>query len=296
MPDKKTITIICGPTASGKSAMAMEIARDRNGVVINADSLQVYNALPLLTAQPGEENKAEIPHRLYAFLDPATRYSAQQWCLDAEDEIAAALDSGLHPVVVGGTGLYLKALVEGLSPMPDVPEATRAEAAALQARLGNPGFHAALQDIDPVMADRLHPNDTQRLIRAYEVMAATGKSLSLWHAAPLQPPPEDWQFDILIKSPERAELHRRCDRRFDMMLESGALEEVEAHLNLSDAAPVTHALGFRPLRDYLRGAIALADAVEMAKAETRQYAKRQDTWFRHQIRPNPSIARILRVS
>jgi tRNA dimethylallyltransferase len=213
----------------------------------------------------------------------------------AAGEIKSVLEQGHHPVVVGGTGLYLRALTEGLSDMPDVPPGIRDEIVVLQKKLGNSAFHQALQNLDPVMAARLNPNDTQRLIRAYEVIKATGESLAVWQARPLQGPPESWRFKIIIKTPDRAELHHRCDRRFDTMIQTGAMEEVAVHLDLPEDAPLSHALGFRPLRDYLKDRIVLEEALKLGKAETRQYAKRQDTWFRHQVRPNPAIDEIVRI-
>lgn len=290
-----SVTIICGPTASGKSALGLEVAQNRDGVIINADSLQVYNALPLLTAQPDVADKEKIPHRLYGVLDRLDKCSAQDWRERAIAEIKTVLDQGKHPVVVGGTGLYLKTLMEGLSPIPDISPDIRARAVALQAETGNPGFHSVLRDVDPVMAERLNPNDTQRLIRAYEVMIATGQSLSVWQSKPLQGPPEGWRFHVMIKTLDRAVLHQRCDLRFDWMMDNGALDEVHENLDLPDEAPVTHALGFRPLRDYINGTLSKDEAVALAKAETRQYAKRQDTWFRHQIRPQPWVDDIQRV-
>lgn len=251
--------------------------------------MQIYNALPRLTAQPDDADKSDIPHRLYAFLPPTLKYSAQQWRDDVIREITAAKEEGLHPVIVGGTGLYIKALVEGFSPMPDIDPEIREAAIALQQRLGNPGFHAALAKIDPQMAARLNPNDTQRLIRAYEVITATGQSLAEWQSAPVQGPPAGWRFDVTILTPPRDILHQRCDRRFDAMVEGGVLDEIAAHLDLPDDALVTHALGFRPLRDFLKGLITRDDAIARAKAETRQYAKRQDTWFRHQIAESSQV-------
>lgn len=294
----RNITIICGPTASGKSALAVALAREENGVIINADALQIYNALPVLTAQPSAEDKAAVPHRLYGALDVSRKCSAQQWRDLAEGEIRQALAEGRHPVVTGGTGLYLKALLAGLAAIPDIPATIRQDTVALQEKLGNPAFHAALQRRDPVMAARLNPNDTQRLIRAYEVVAATGKSLAEWQETPRQAPPPDWRFRVLIVRPPRAELHRRCDLRFDLMLEQGALEEVGelgARIDrgeLAEDAPITHALGFPELRAFLRGALSREEAVFRAKAQTRQYVKRQDTWFRNQIKPLPSIEEI----
>jgi tRNA dimethylallyltransferase len=237
-----------------------------------------------------------VSHRLYSALDAHDKCSAQRWRDLAQREIEEVLEQGRHPVVVGGTGLYLKALMEGLSEMPDVSAEIRAQTMALQQQLGNPGFHAALAERDPVMGAKLNPNDTQRLIRAYEVFEATGESLATWQSTPLQGPPAHWRFNVIITTPDRAVLHDRCDRRFDLMIECGALDEVRSCIDLPDEAPVTHALGFRPLRDYLKGLMSREGATIRAKAETRQYAKRQDTWFRHQIKPNSAIDEIRRVS
>lgn len=298
---KSLITIICGPTASGKSALAVDLARRDNGVIINADSMQIYDALPILTARPSEQEQQNIPHRLYAMLDPTKTCSAQAWRDMALPEIESALAKNQHPVVVGGTGLYLKTLVYGLSPMPKISATIRMKANARQAELGNPAFHAELQNRDPVMAARLNPNDTQRLIRAWEVFEATGESLATWQAMPLQGPPPGWRFRIIVKSPPREKLHQYCDQRFESMLELGAMEEVAALKSLirSGSVPVeasiTHALGFRALSQMQDGLINREQAVALAKAETRQYAKRQDTWFRHQMRPVPHIEDIIRV-
>lgn len=295
------ITIICGPTASGKSALAVALARQGNGIIINADSMQIYDALPILTARPSAQEQQELPHRLYATVPPAAACSAQLWRDMAVAEIEAAFLQNKPPVVVGGTGLYLKALVYGLSAMPDTPPEIRAMANARQAKLGNPAFHADLQLRDPVMAGRLNPNDTQRLIRAWEVFEATGKSLANWQEMPLQGPPPEWCFRIIIKTPARDSLHAACDRRFDAMMDQGAMEEVAALKSLirSGAVPgdasITHALGFRALSRMQDGAIDLDQAKTLARTETRQYAKRQDTWFRHQMVPAPHIEDILRV-
>lgn len=293
--------MICGPTASGKSALAVDLARQDDGVIINADSMQIYDALPLLTARPSAQEQQDIPHRLYAALHPAHTCSAQGWRDMAIQEIMTVTAQGKHPIIVGGTGLYLKALIYGLSAMPEIPAAIRARANARQAEFGNPAFHADLQSRDPVMAARLHPNDTQRLIRAWEVFEATGKSLAVWQAMPLQGPPPEWRFRVLIKSPEREALYAACDGRFDHMLEQGAAEEVVAlgamirEGTVPDGAAITHALGFRALRQWQDGLIDRDRAITLAKAETRQYAKRQDTWFRHQMPSAPHIEDIRRV-
>ena len=269
----------------------MDAASARNGVIVNADSLQLYDALPLLTAQPPPQDKEAIPHRLYGILKPGERCSAAQWRTLAIEEIDAAHAAGKLPILTGGTGFYFKALMHGLSPLPDVPVEVRAETMALQKKLGNPAFHADLAKIDPVMAARLNPNDTQRLVRAREIIAATGKSLAHWQSLPVEPPPAHYVFELVLVSPERAVLYERCNARFDAMMKNGALDEVRNFdRDIQDDkvpadAPLTHALGFRPLQSALRGRMPMDEALEKAKAETRQYAKRQVTWFRHQFKP-----------
>ena len=283
------IFIIAGPTASGKSARALELAAERDGVIVNADSMQVYDALPILTAQPDAEDRAAAPHRLYGFQDPAKWFSAGNWREAAMAEIAAILADGRTPIVVGGSGLYLKALVEGFSPIPDIPPEVRQRAIDRQAERGNPGFHAELAARDPVMGARLHPYHTARLIRSWEVIEATGKSLSHFQSLPRETPPADWRFIIEKIMPGREELHARIDRRFDRMMETGAVEEVAAFAARLDSGAVpedtllARALGFKPLRAWLAGETTRADAVAQAKLETRQYAKRQMTWFRNQL-------------
>ncbi len=288
---KFTIHIIAGPTAGGKSALALQMAREKNGVIINADSMQIYNALPILTAQPSDKDKQSIPHRLYGVLPPDQPCSAAQWRGLAIREINTVLNANQTPILVGGTGLYIGALLYGLSPIPDMPAEIRAQAVALQSERGNPAFHAELQTIDPVMAARLHPNDTQRLIRAWEVMTATGKSLNEWQAAPREAPPAAWLFHITLVLPDRETLYNRCNTRFDHMLQNGALDEVAAFTG-TGAYPVENALGYRALKAHTEGRMSLEDAITTAKAETRQYAKRQVTWFRHQIKPDANVKTI----
>lgn len=286
----KPVLIIAGPTAGGKSARALEIARTRNGVIINADSMQIYDALPLLTAQPAAQDRADAPHALYGVLPVHEPCSAQRWRGLADAEIKKAHAAGMLPIVTGGTGFYIRALTEGFSPVPEVPLAVREEAAAVQRELGNPAFHAALAQRDPAMAERLHPNDTQRLVRAWEVLEYTGTSLAEWQEAPAAGAPENYDFIFEVILPERDELRARCDARFDAMMEAGALEEARAFYEqikagaIKEEEAITHALGFRPLCAYLRGEISLMEAVGLAKIETKQYAKRQSTWFRNQVK------------
>lgn len=296
------VHIICGPTASGKSSRGLALAREKNGVIINADSLQIYKELPTLTAQPSDQDKAEIPHRLYGILDSNFQCTAGAWREMALQEINAALKTGMTPILVGGTGFYIKALIEGLSPIPEIPEAVRVIAEDLMDHLGAEAFHAALSEKDPVMGSRLHPNDRQRNMRAWEVLAHTGKSLADWQALPKMEPDSSLIFDIEIILPEREILYRNCDRRFELMIEEGALKEVEkldedimaGCVDLD--APVTNALGFKELQQHLNGEMDLPTAILLGQNSTRHYAKRQMTWFRNQIKNDgPQQKNIARV-
>jgi len=289
--------IVTGPTASGKSGLASRLAEAFDGVIINADSMQVYRELAILTARPGMAAMRSISHRLYGVLPGGEPCSAGRWRVMALAEIAAAHADGKLPIVVGGTGLYLRALVEGLSPAPEVPEATRAEAKALHGDLGGEKFHALLATRDPAMAARLHPNDTQRLLRAWEVMAASGRSLAEWQtlgqagdggAGWAKTPALDGFW--LICKPPRRDLYAACDARFLTMIDDGALDEVRAlgALDLDPGLPIMKALGVRELSAHLSGELSLEDAVTQAQQATRNYAKRQMTWMRTQL---PSLAR-----
>ncbi|MBU6474352.1 MAG: tRNA (adenosine(37)-N6)-dimethylallyltransferase MiaA [Alphaproteobacteria bacterium] len=280
-----TVLVIGGPTASGKSGLALAVTAARNGVVINADSMQVYDGLPLLTAQPSAEEKAEVPHRLYAALPPDEVCSAARWTNMAIGEIRAAQAEGRLPVIVGGTGFYIKTLLEGISPIPDVPESFRQEAIALQKELGHPAFHAELARRDPETAAKLDPFNTQRLVRAWEVLAATGKSLSTWQAAPRVKPPADLAFLTVTLLPPRETLYAACDGRFGKMLEAGALEEAKAFMEKeTDGMALSKALGYPELKAHIAGQATREEATRLAQQSTRNYAKRQTTWFRHQIK------------
>jgi tRNA dimethylallyltransferase len=286
---QQSVVIIAGPTASGKSALALEIARQRGGVIINCDSMQIYDGLPILTAQPSSAEQQDIPHRLYGELPPDEICSAGMWREIAGALIADTLKNGATPIICGGTGFYIKALTEGLSPIPEIPDDIRKAATEKQKELGNPAFHEALKERDPEMASRLRPSDSARLIRAWEVLDATGKSLALWQAEARLAPPPHWHFEIHKVMPERDELVRRCDTRFLQMMKNGAMDEVEefsARLDRGEIpadAPLIKALGFRPLRAYLKDEIPRDEAIALAQGETRRYAKRQVTWFRHQL-------------
>jgi tRNA dimethylallyltransferase len=287
------VLVIAGPTASGKSATALRKAQEREGkggaVIINADSLQLYDGLPILTAQPSAEDKELVPHRLYGLLSPQESCDAVKWRGFALVEIREALARGALPIVTGGTGFYLKALIEGFSPIPEIPDDVRLLGEELMDRVGVDVFFEVLREEDPETASRLDPKNRQRLIRAWEVQTHTGKSLSYWQSLPKEPVAPDLYFDIHLVLPEREVLYERCNRRFVEMIEQGGLEEVqnfdkEIELgNIPAGAALTHALGVQPLRDYLHGEVGLDTAIFLAQNETRHYAKRQVTWFRHQM-------------
>lgn len=286
IPTKQTVIVIGGPTASGKSGLALALAQKYNGAVINADSMQMYAGLPRLTAQPDDADKQSAPHRLYGALPPDQACNAASWRAMALREIERAAGENLVPIIVGGTGLYINTLMHGLSPMPEVPADVRAAMSADMARMGNDAFHVHLAQHDPVMASRLHPGNTQRLIRAMEVFTYTGKSLAHFQALPPEPPPAHLRFVLLTLLPPRDVLYARCEGRFEQMIKDGALEEVESFPRPpADAMPwpLHKALGYPELRAYLDGNITRADAIRDAQQSTRNYAKRQTTWFRNQL-------------
>lgn len=277
------MVVIGGPTASGKSALALALAERLGGTIINADAMQVYRALAILTARPAAADLARAPHRLYGVLPARERCTVARWRTLALAEIAAAQRDKRLPIVVGGTGLYLKALMGGLSAIPEIPSGLRAEARAKHAALGGPAFHAALQKLDPEMASRLKPGDTQRLIRAWEVIAATGRSLAAFQHEPAAPPALG--FVPLRLLPPREPLYAACDARCRRMLEEGALDEVRAlqALELDPDLPAMKAVGVRELALYLNGELSREAALQRFQQATRNYAKRQLTWFRHQM-------------
>lgn len=274
--------VIAGPTASGKSALASALAETIGGVIINADSLQTYRDLKVLTARPDRDAEARVPHRLYGYLDAATRGSAAAWKSLAQDEIAAAIKAGRLPLVVGGTGLYLRALRQGLAPVPDIPDEIRRETMALHRALGGALFRERLAALDPAAAGRLPAGDTTRLLRAYEVVRATGMPLATWQARPHDPAP--WRFATIHLMPPRDLLYRACERRFAAMIAAGALAEAAALLarNLDPGLPAMKAIGLPALFAHLRGECTLAAAIAAGQRATRHYAKRQITWLRHQ--------------
>ncbi len=281
------LLVIAGPTGSGKSGLALALAERVQGTVINADALQLYRDLRVLTARPEPADEARLPHRLYGILAADATASAGRWRAWAVAAIDEAWRAGRLPILVGGTGLYLKALLEGLSPMPAIPDAARQAARALVERIGAPALHAQLAQRDPAMAARLRPSDRQRIARAWEVLEATGRSLALWQAEKGQPFPAH-THSILVM-PERAALRAFLDARFLTMVEGGGLDEARALIASPEAWPIRRALGLNELISYMKGEISGDQAIALGQAATRAYAKRQATWFRHQFRADQTL-------
>ena len=277
------VLILTGPTACGKSGLAVAVAETFEGVIINADSMQVYSDLHILSARPDIAAEARIPHRLYGISPAREACSAARWGAMARQEIAAALEAGKLPILVGGTGLYIRALLSGLVQVPPIPEAVRNEVRARQETDSPESFHAALARRDPIMAARLHPSDSQRIARALEVIGATGTSLASYQDAPSAQPLAN-PAQVIAALPPRAPLLRKIETRLDRMVESGALDEVRALLdqNLDPALPAMKAVGVPQLAAYLQGTVSRSQAIADAKTATRRYAKRQRTWLRHQ--------------
>ena len=274
--------LIGGPTGSGKSAMALRLAREHGGEIVNADSMQVYRDLAILTARPTRAEESEAPHHLFGVVDAAETWSVGRWLPAARAVLAEIAARGRPAIVVGGTGLYLRALLDGLADIPAIPAEVRTDSRALLNALGESALRARLADIDPAAAGRIAPGDGQRLTRAWEVFAATGRSLSDWQAGTIPTVSAEWTRIVL--DPDRPDLYRRLDDRLMDMVRRGALEEVGRlkTRELPPDRPLMKALGVVPLIAHLRGEIALDQAIALAQRDTRRYAKRQSTWFRHQ--------------
>jgi tRNA dimethylallyltransferase len=277
------VVVIGGPTASGKSALALALAEAFGGTVINGDAIQVYRELSVLSARPTAEETRRAPHRLYGVLAGSQRCSAARWRTMALAAIATARGKGRLPIVVGGTGLYLRSLVHGLSPVPAIAPEIREQARGRHAELGGERFHAELASLDPVMAARLNPGDSQRVIRAWEVITATGRSLALFQK--IRPAKSEMRFLQHVILPPREALYAACDGRAVRMIEAGALDEVQRlmALRLDPSLPVMKAVGLRELAAHLDGIVDKATAIDDLRRATRNYAKRQVTWFRHQM-------------
>jgi tRNA dimethylallyltransferase len=282
---KPEIILIAGPTASGKSALAMMLAEKLGGVVINADSMQVYRDLRIITARPSVEDERRVPHRLYGHVDAAENFSVGRWCEEAAAALAVAQRTGQAAILVGGTGLYFSTLTRGLAAVPPIPAEIREQVRARLMSDGVAALHAELRWRDPAAAARLMPGDRARITRALEVVLATGRSLLDWHDDNKPAGLDAARAAKLFLTPDRDELIRRIDARFDAMMAAGALDEVRALAarQLDPALPAMKAHGVPWLIRHLGGEIALDRAVEEAKRDTRQYTKRQATWFRNQL-------------
>ncbi|NBX03479.1 MAG: tRNA (adenosine(37)-N6)-dimethylallyltransferase MiaA [Alphaproteobacteria bacterium] len=289
MTDK--IIIITGATASGKSAIALSLAQKSGGVIINADSQQMYGDLRVLTARPSEADEALVPHKLYGVLNADEPCSAGKWLRMAGMEIDWALSQNITPIVCGGTGLYLKALTEGIANIPEIPPNIRDQAQNDYEFMGKIAFENRLREIDPAFFERLKVYDKQRLIRAYAVWLGSGKTLSWWQSHEVTPPYAAEKIKLYHVDISRENLYDRCNQRFGQMLEQGALQEVENLMKNPPAAdsPIMKTLGLRELSAHLNGELSLAEATEKAQQNTRNYAKRQLTWIRNQFPQATSI-------
>jgi tRNA dimethylallyltransferase len=287
----KQAVLIAGPTASGKSALALQLAEKLGGTIVNADSMQVYRDLRVLTARPSPEEEARVPHRLYGHMDAAENYSVGRWCRDVAEVLTELADKSRVAILVGGTGLYFKALTQGLAAVPPIPANVREQ---VRGRLRSEGvrpLYAELIERDPQTANRLMPNDSSRISRALEVILATGRSLTDWHREGMSPLIDPDKSVKVFITCERAELVRRIELRFAAMLKAGALEEVRALAarQLDPSLPAMKAHGVPWLIRHLKGEISLDEAAAGAVMDTRRYAKRQLTWFRNQMKDWPWV-------
>ncbi|MGJ8563447.1 MAG: tRNA (adenosine(37)-N6)-dimethylallyltransferase MiaA [Alphaproteobacteria bacterium] len=278
----KNVICIAGPTASGKSAWAVEVAKKCEGEIINADSMQVYADLQIISARPTEDEMDGVPHHMFGHIDGSARYSTGQWCREVMGVIKECVSRDKTPILIGGTGLYFRALTVGLAPVPE-PSAEGTSAAQFILDAGIEGLRAEAERVDPVAAARVLGNDPQRLLRIVSVALGTGKSLSAWQAdtKPMIAA-GTWKGAIIL--PDRAALYEKINTRFDNMMESGGIDEIKkvAARGLSPDLPMMKAIGLPPLLSYLRGELSLEDALFEAKRDTRRFAKRQFTWFRGQ--------------
>jgi tRNA dimethylallyltransferase len=289
---KPPVVLIAGPTASGKSALALEFAKRSGGVIVNADSAQIYHGLPILSAAPTSEERAQAEHRLYGVRDPAEPCSAAEWAEMARKEIANIHAEERLPILVGGTGLYLRTLLDGIAPVPPIDPAVRERVRSQSVEQNR----AELESADPEAAARLRPTDKMRIARALEVALSTGRRLAEWQQRREGGIGRQVDLKALILLPPRDWLYARCDERFERMLESGAVEEVKALLDrgLDPSLPAMRAIGVREIAEYLSGNATREQAVAAGQQATRNYAKRQYTWFAHQLPPNwPRFAKPL---
>ncbi|MEE9315054.1 MAG: tRNA (adenosine(37)-N6)-dimethylallyltransferase MiaA [Rhizobiaceae bacterium] len=293
---KPDAILIAGPTASGKSKLALELARRYGGEIVNTDSMQIYPVLRVLSARPDEVDMAQTPHHLYGYAPIEEPYSVARWLEDAKQKANELWKRDVVPIFVGGTGLYFKALEEGLAGTPDIPSQIRAEIRADLLRDGSEKLHGRLQKLDPKGAENLQPSDGHRIARALEVVVSTGNSLQFFQNQPVsQPLLSGKNCQRLVLMPERSLLHTRINSRTEQMMDEGAIDEVRAllALNLPIEATVLKAIGVPQLSDFILGKQALNESVEKIRAATRQYSKRQSTWFKGQFSDDWQFAKSL---
>lgn len=286
------LVIVAGPTGSGKSALALALAEEFAGTIINADSQQVYRDLAVLTARPGAAELARVPHRLYGVLDAGETCSAGRWCIMALQEIVAARAAGRLPILAGGTGLYLEVLLRGLAPLPEIAAKIREAARARYVQLGGEEFRTRLLAADPA-SQRLAPRDSQRLIRAWEVLTATGRPISEWQQRRSANP--GLRAGAVVLLPPRSALYAACDERFQRMVAGGAEQELREFLarDLPSSAPAMKAVGVKQLASFLAGTSSREEAIAAAQQATRRYVKRQFTWFRNRLPENDRFRKLV---
>jgi tRNA dimethylallyltransferase len=282
------IIVIAGPTASGKSGLALDLALKLNSVIINADSMQVYKDIPILAATPSKEDTSIVPHKLYSIYDASYHGNVVEWLELCKKEIDKCLNNNQIPIIVGGTGLYLESLTKGVTPIPETPTEIRKHCENIISQKGLDYLYEELKKVDPLTASRLSPSDTTRIKRAIEVYTHTKTPLSHWHTLPLRQIYKEELFTKIYLKPNRNDLDENAYKRFDIMINQGAIQEVEHLLEkkLSDNLPCMRALGVQELKSYILGQNSLEDAIKQAKLHTRQYAKRQQTWFNNRFTPN----------
>ena len=281
-----TVLVVAGPTASGKSALAIELALKYNGVIINADASQVYKDIPIISAAHDDIDKAKVEHVLYGILDADERNTVSDWIKLVVGAIRKVWEQGKLPIVTGGTGFYIESLVNGVSPIPETKDETKNKVSMIFDKVGVEGAYEYLQRVDGEGAKKVNPNDTTRVRRALEIFEDTGKSIAEWFEKPMIKPLKEADFKAVLLLPKLSDLEEKCSKRFDIMIKNGALEEVEKLLskNIADDMPVMKAIGVPELRKYIEGKISKDEAIKEAKLRTRQYAKRQITWFRNRFR------------
>lgn len=274
------IVIVAGPTASGKTSLSIKLAQDLKGEIINADSLQVYKENPIISAQPTKQEQKNIPHHLFSYVSGGEEYNVARWIDDSKEKIET-LET---PILVGGTGFYLKHLMFGLSPIPDIDIQTKLEAEHLLKNIGLKEFYSALKELDPVTAADIDYNNARRVLRAYEVIRSTGKSISEWQKENIQYFPLS-SFRVIILNPEREILYQNCNKRFLEMIDLGVIDEVKNLLakNYSSSSGIMKSHGIPELSKYLSGEWTLEEAIAKSQQVTRNYIKRQTTWFKYQF-------------